>query len=285
MAIGICKAVYPCDINGNTPTPPFAPNDPQAVDLYFDIDTAVQSPPQDQLDLKRDIERALFTVRRLFPTNNGHENPKFRPYYVQLLNLAVLGLVGPNAAPEVTRRAFENLTSELIDNEGPGVKNEHLQRLARAALALAVPFSILYVFLCLCARQHWLMLLLQKLDVNGQEFASFMLLWIGCFVGVVLSYGSRTTKMTLEDLVVPDSDYLLPVTRHLFAGTLTMIFGILISLGVFEVTLAGVSSKDMMSNPMIAFLIGTFFGVSELLLPGEVAKRAGSALGFKSTTS
>jgi hypothetical protein len=129
------------------------------------------------------------------------------------------------------------------------------------------------------------MLLLQKLDVNGQEFASFMLLWIGCFVGVVLSYGSRTTKMTLEDLVVPDSDYLLPVTRHLFAGTLTMIFGILISLGVFEVTLAGVSSKDMMSNPMIAFLIGTFFGVSELLLPGEVAKRAGSALGFKSTTS
>src|ERR1039457_1434565 len=143
MAIGICKAVYPCDVNGNTPTPPFAPNDPQAVDLYFDIDTAVQSPPQDQLDLKRDIERALFTVRRLFPTNNGPENPKFRPYFVQLLNLAVLGLVGPNAAPEVTRRAFENLTSELIDTEGPGVKNEHLQRLALTAVVLAAPFMLL----------------------------------------------------------------------------------------------------------------------------------------------
>jgi hypothetical protein len=198
-----------------------------------------------------------------------------------LINLARLGLVGDSAAPEIARRAFENLTSELVDSEGPSVKNKHLRRLAIAALWLATPCAVMYAVLRLAASQKGLVELLQRLDVSRGQLSAFMMLWIGCFVGVVLSYGSRTTKMSMEDLIVTDADYLSPITRHLFAGTLAMILGLLMCLGAFEVKIAGISSAQLVSNPMIAFLIGTLLGVSELLLPGEVARRAGNVLGFK----
>jgi hypothetical protein len=281
MAVGICNAVYTCDDNGDYHAAPAAPSDPRSVELFFDMNTAIASPPQDQLDLKRDIERMMYTIRRLF-LKDGIQDPKFRPYYVQLYNLAGLGLVGPMAAPEITRRAFDSVTAELIDSEGPSVKNEHLKLLAATALYLSVPCMAMYAFLRLAGGQGCVHALLMKLGVDSVQASGFMLLWVGCFVGVVLSYGRRTTKMGLDDLVVTDSDYLLPLTRHLFAGTFTMIMGILLCRGLFEVKLAGISTKDMVRDPMIAFLIGSLFGISELLLPGEVAKRAGSILGLKS---
>jgi hypothetical protein len=86
--------------------------------------------------------------------------------------------------------------------------------------------------------------------------------------------------MTLEDLIVTDSDFLLPLTRHLFAGALTMILGIALALGIVEVKIAGISSTQLIFDPQIAFLIGALCGISELLLPATVAKRAGAVLGL-----
>jgi hypothetical protein len=280
MAMGICRAVYVCDKNGEVRDPPLLPTDDDAVDMFYGMNTALPSPPQDQLDLKRDIERIRYALARLFMTAD-RPTPKFRPYYVQLLNLARLGLVGDAAAPELARRALENVTAELIDNEGAAVKNGHIARLAKTALALSVPCLVAYVLLRLGARQSQMLLLMDRLSVDPAELSSFMLLWIGCFVGVALSYGTRTTTMTLDCLIVTDADRLLPITRHLFAGTLTMILGIMLSLGIFEIKVAGISSRELMSNAMIAFLIGTLCGVSELLLPGAVVKRAGDLLGMK----
>src|ERR1700736_2847321 len=123
MAAGICNAVYTCDVNGNVENPPLAPGDPHAVNISFAMNAALQSPPQDQLDLKRDVERALHAITRLFLEPRQAKESKFRPYYAQLLSLAQLGLVGPNASPEVAKRALENMTAELIDSEGASVKN------------------------------------------------------------------------------------------------------------------------------------------------------------------
>lgn len=283
MAVGICKAVYPCNVNGEVTQPPLPPGDSRAVSIYFEVNTEQATPPQDQLDLKRDIERALHAITRLF-TEKKQES-KFRPYYVQLLNLSALGLVGDRASPEIARRALENMTSELIDGEGPAIKNAHLAQLTKFACLLAVPFLVLYAILRLAAPTHWLPAILRPLSIDGVQLSAFMLLWVGCFVGVVLSYGSRTTTMTLEDLIVTDADYLKPLSRHLFAGTLTMVLGLLLCLGIFEVKIAGISTNELVRDPMIAFLIGTFFGMSELLLPGAVARRAGSVLGLQSGSS
>jgi hypothetical protein len=284
MAVGICNAVYPCDINGNVANPPLSPSEAAAVSMSYEMNTTLPSLAEDQLDLKRDVERALYGISRLF-IHGDKQDPKFRPYYVQLLNLAQLGLVGPNASPDVAKRALQSTTADLIDAEGSAVKNGHLARLARVAVVLSIPCMLLYVALRLTGRARCVASILHKLSVDSVQMSSFMLLWVGCFVGVVLSYGSRTTRMTLDDLIVTDTDYLLPAARHLFAGTLTMILGILLCLGVVEVKIAGASTRQLIADPMIAFLIGTLCGISELVLPGAVAKRADSVLGLKNSSS
>ena len=292
MAVGICSTIIPVDRTGNSERKPaLTPQDEEATDFYFGMNPEVASPPQDQLDLKRDTERALFAIKKLYITQVSSDppkfalDPKFRPYYVQLIDLARLGLRGPNALPEIAQRALENLAAELIDTEGGAVKNGHLAKLAQIGLLLAAPCLILYVLACLAPDYPRLMPLLVKLSIDPRQFGCFMMLWIGCFTGVTLSYGSRTTKMTLEDLIITDADYLYPLTRHLFAGTLTMILGLLLGFGVVEIKLAGVSSRQVLEDPAVAFLIGALCGISELLLPGTVYRKAGEVLGLKASTS
>jgi hypothetical protein len=101
-----------------------------------------------------------------------------------------------------------------------------------------------------------------------------IMLWVGCFFGVWLSYGIRTSAFTLTDLTLTDNDRLLPVIRLLFAGNLTMILGIMFILGVVQISLGNYSLTDFSVRPMLAFLVGAFCGISELLLPATVAKRA-----------
>lgn len=283
MAVGICSTVIPVDRTGNTERDPaLTPQDDEAVDIYFGMNPDVTSPPQDQLDLKRDIERVLFAVKKRFITHEK-PTPKFRPYYVQLIDLARLGLRGPTAMPEIASRALQNLTAELIDTEGGAVKNGHLGRLALTGLLLAAPCLILYVLACLAPNYIQVMPLLARLWLDPRQFSCFMMLWIGCFTGVTLSYGARTTKMTVEDLIVTDADYLSPLTRHLFAGALTMILGLLLGYGVIEIKLASISSRELLHDPTVAFLVGALCGISELLLPGAVSRQAGAVLGLKAT--
>ena len=104
--------------------------------------------------------------------------------------------------------------------------------------------------------------------------ANFMLLWVGCFLGVWLSYGIRTTSFTLSDLTITDSDRLTPAIRLVFAGTLTMILGIIFAFPILEIKIGNFPITDFNTQPMLAFLLGCFCGISELVLPTTVAKRA-----------
>lgn len=276
MSKGICKAVCACDAHGDAVPSASAPS---ATSISFQIDTSVTVFAQDQLELKKDIDKALNVIERLFLGPARPNEAKFRPYFVQLVKLAQLGLVGDEAVPSIARQALDSMTADLIDAEGPAIKNVHLQRLAKVAVALSIPCLLAYGILRWIAGRGAGVGILKFLFIDPRQLSSFMMLWVGCFVGVVLSYGARTTKMTIESLVVLDADYLLPLTRHLFAGTLTMILGILLCLGAVELRIAGVSSDAFVGSPMIAFVVGSLFGISELLLPGAVTKRASAALG------
>lgn len=279
MALGICNAVAPCDRTG-TVVP--QPNDPAAVSIFFDINTSVTTPPQDQLDLKRDIERMLHAIARLFTKPQGVDEGAFRPYYVQLLRLAQLGLAGPNASPDIARRALEGVTAELIDDQGAVVKNGHLIRLTKWAALFSAVAALVYAALRFAAPGGVVDRSLRALGVDADVLSCFMLLWIGCFAGVVLSYGSRTTTMTLSDLINTDADRLLPQVRLLFAGTLTMVLGLFLYLAVVEFKIgSSISSLDVGSSAMVAFLIGVLCGLSELALPGAVTKKATGLLDLK----
>ena len=94
-----------------------------------------------------------------------------------------------------------------------------------------------------------------------------------------LSYGIRTTRFALSDLMATDSDKLQPSMRLVFAGTLTMILGLLCAMGVVELKIGGYALTRIASSPMLAFLVGTFCGISELTLPTSISERAAALFG------
>jgi hypothetical protein len=264
------------------------PSRPEAVDIYFGLlaDNA-QPSPKDQVDLLDRVQKAMRAIQYLFlrarPEDKKSEPESvkerrhrlFRIYYIRVYRLAQLGLEGPNVAPDIANSALTIVIADLINDEAGNVKNRHLRRLGFRAVALAALCLVLYVLLRLISA-YWNSgtRFLFNLGVEAPLAASFMILLAGCFLGVWLSYGVRTTTFSLDDLLVTDQDRLNPLIRLFFAAALTVIIGIVISLPIVELKLGGFPLTTLAHFPMLAFLIGCFCGISELVLPTAVAKRA-----------
>lgn len=286
--------IWPADKAGNPlghPTPPEGkpaeppnPLDEAAVDIYFGVPASVpQPPPKDQFELQQEIAKVLRTVQLLYgpPIGdpNGRCKPQFRSYYARLFRLAQLGLEGDQVSPEIARGALSAVADNLIEDEASRVKNDHLKLLGKTALFLSGPFVLVYFVLGFTPPDSCPAKVLLSVGVERGVLASFMILWVGCFLGVWLSYGIRTSVPTLADLTVTDVDRLLPAIRLLFAGSLTMILGIMFMLGIIRISLGTYSITEFATNPTLAFLIGCLCGISELLLPASVAKRANDFIG------
>ena len=239
--------VWPTDKNG-TPigyaadaTPD--PASPDAVDIYFGS-LPGRSPPQDQSDLQAGVSEVLTVVKKLYLPDDAQPLPPFRFFYTRLFLIAQLGLEG-NAAPAIAKAGLDRLTQELIDAEGGRVKNQHLARLGVRAASLGALFTALYLLLCLPAAQP----LLTAIDVEPQIARSFMMLWVGCFAGVWVSYAIRTTTFTLRDLVITDADRLQPFVRLVFAGILTAALGLVLALDWGDLKLGRISLGGFVDNP------------------------------------
>lgn len=279
VAAGICQAVVPCDEAGN-PIP--NATDPKARTLSFEIDPKLVDAPKDQMTLKGSVELALTAIRRLYP---GAENePTFRRYFVQIAGAAQVGLAGMSAHPDVATQALSSTVADLIDTEGARIKNGHLRDLAQSAWTLSWPLLTVY----LIARgvvgvdpkslvYQWLL----GLDVHPLAVSCFMVMLVGCFLGVVLSYAARTTVMGLTDIVSPDTDQLRPVVRLAVSGGWTVLVGYLLSLEIVVLKFGPASSQEFVDKPMLAFLIGAICGLTNLTLPGSVMKKVSDLLPLK----
>ncbi len=296
MAQGAYR-IWTTDEIGNllgNPTPPQGqppespePTDDKATDIYFGVVGNAPSPfPKDQIDLQQNIAKVLRTVQLLYlKPDEDSEKPhkqgsvarckaQFRSYYVRLFYLAQLGLEGASASPEVAQIDLTTITADLVADEAGRIKNGHLKRLAQVAATMsALPIAV-YILMCLIPSKSMLDDFLGLIGIQPPVLANFMLLWVGCFIGVWLSYGIRTTNFTLADLTQTDIDYLQPVTRMLFAGALTMILGIMFMLGAVEISVGSYSITKISTDPRLAFMIGAFCGISELMLPAAVNKQA-----------
>jgi hypothetical protein len=265
--------IWTADANGNaigygSGRPP-DPTKTEAIDIYFGPLDPTTPPPKDQSELQAGIAQVLTTLQLLYISPTGEQSPQFRIYYTRLFRLAQLGLEGA-AAPEIAKSALDRVTADLIDAEGGKVKNRHLESLGVRALGLAALFIVAYVAICTLGKSQ----LVVDLNIDQPVAASFMLLWIGCFAGVWLSYSLRTTTLTLRDLVITDVDRLLPLTRLLFAGLLTMALGLMLALGLVDAKIGGEGLDSFIREPTKALLLGMVCGISELLLPTAVGKRA-----------
>ena len=268
--------VWPADKDGNVIAyrPGAVPNPalPEAVEIYFGI-LQGRVPPQNQSELQAGVSEVLTVAKSLYLPEGDPPLPAFRLVYIRLFRIAQLGLEG-DAAPDLAKAGLDRLTQELIDAEAGRVKNKHLMRLGAWAASLAAVFTMAYLLLGVLAP----MTPMAAIGVDAHVAQSFMMVWVGCLGGVWLSYGIRTTTFKLRDLVITDADRLQPLARLIFAGMLTTGLGLALMLGWADIKLGQISIAAFVDNPTEGLLLGLFCGVSELLLPGMVSKRAADLL-------
>lgn len=274
---GICSSVAPCDESGTIYA---SASDPNARSLKFAIDAGLAAAPKDQMDLKGSVELALTAIQRLY--NGKNCEPTFRRYFVQIASAAQVGLVGANAHPDVAKQALSAAVADLIDEEGGKVKNAHLRDLASSAWHLSIPLLLVYFLVRVFVGdgsplRDWMV----RLDLHPLAVTCFMVMLVGCFVGVVLSYAARTTTMGLSDIVNPDADQFRPVVRLAVSGGWTLLVGYLLALEIVVLKFGPVSSEKFVSQPMLAFLIGSVCGLTNLTLPGSVMKKMSDLLPLK----
>jgi hypothetical protein len=249
------------------------PASPEAVEIFFGFLDSPEPPPKEQFALHIEIEKVLRACRRLYLERLPQQPAKFRIYFTRLFRMAQLGLEGRYPLPEVAASGLADIASDLIDDEGPAIKNGYLVKLGKYACFYSAPLLILFLFLHLLpdsVLRPWV----EHLEIDAHLLSCFLLLWVGCFAGVWLSYGIRKTKFSLIDLTRSDDDRLAPHIRLLFAGLLTMLIGILFTLGLVKLSIGSVSLTDIASSPLLAFIVGTFCGISELALPVSISNRA-----------
>lgn len=239
-----------------------APDPQNDEDIHFQLKAGLQGePPETQLKLKTEVESTLSLLRVLY----REDKTAFRMLFRQLLSLAQAGLVGAHAQPEIAMRALASLRADVVAREGGKVKNRYMRELGRYAAAFCgIPLATYALFQVLAP---------------GLHITGFMLLWVGCMAGVWLSYGYRKTTLSFADLAIPESDRLDPPLRLAFAGLLTLVLGLLLYKNVISIEIAGFKTDDIGVDPAVSLLIGVLCGISELILPAKVAKKAEELIG------
>lgn len=256
-----------------TPLPNMHPDPyaPEAVSIGFAI-TGDPMPTTQQMELQGNIEKVLRTCTSLYLKCGVPRQDSFRIYYVRIFFLAQLGLeVGVPA--ELANALLASITADLIDDEAATMKNQHLVKLGRYAAYYSIPALLAYLAVKFLPEDMQFSLL-WRLEIDPAYLAGFAILWVGCFIGVWLSYGIRKTRMSLTDLTLSEADYLAPHIRLLFAGLLTMILGILFAQKFITLSIGSVVMTDITHNPLSALLVGLFCGISEAALPASIGSRA-----------
>ncbi len=264
-------------LDDKKPKSPPNPRDEKAVEIIFGLDLPADQLPQDQIELQQNIEQVLRALHSLYVnqlTQSAYAKTQFRQYYVRLFLVAQLGLEGDNVSITAAKSELAVITACLINDEAGRIKNGHLIRLGRTAAYFSLPVLVLYVTAKLLPPDGNVAHVISAIGIDRTQLAGFCMLWIGSFVGVWLSYGMRTTTFTLTDLTQTDGDFLSPRLRLLFAATLTMLLGILLSFNILRISIGDIVITNFSTHPMMAFLIGALCGISELLLPAAIGKQA-----------
>jgi hypothetical protein len=278
-------------------------NDPGAKEAHgivFDVHiTGSTQPSATEMELYRDLAKVEHALQEIYlrtaATDEAATEARFRPHFVRLFFLAQLALegdvtgsgterkVGGRLSPEAAKAEIAALAADVIDDEAPSIKNTHLRQLAAWAGALALPFLAGYAVLMMWGQKtegaKWLVDKLTQLHIEAVPAANFMLLWVGCFVGVCLSYAIRTHSFSLTDLTRTDADYLIAPARLLLTGTFVMLLALLGVVGLGDVEIGTLKLSAIAGNATLAFVVGAVLGISEQKLTGTVEKRVGNLFG------
>ena len=223
--------------------------------------------PQNQRDLKNEVERALTILKSLYkkPEDSG----RLREAVSKLVALSQVGLVGRNASPVVAFDALRALESDIIERESGPIKNLYMRNLG----VWAALFGGIGLFSYLvCEHFRWL-----PFD-EFYRYRRVFLVWSGAMLGAWASFASRKVTLAFADLVALEEDKIEPQLRLIFTGSLTAILALIFSTGVADVKIGLFQASSLMQSGSVALLLGAFAGLAEKALPSAVMSRASSVI-------
>lgn len=226
---------------------------------------ASSSLPADQMALKAAIDDTLLTLKLIFPSELDEvQDPRFIEYRQRLIGVSELGLSSSSVFPGAASQALDLLRAEIVAREAGRVKNDHMMKLGWQAIVGALAAAGIY-FLVRFG--------FDKTD-RIQDFRNFLVLWSGCMLGTWLSFGARRVVLKFEDLGRLEADLLYPWMRLLFAGSLTIVLGLVFATNMINVQIGELSTAWVLKTALSALVVGVFCGLSEQALPGAVSQRA-----------
>ncbi len=237
----------------------------EKTDIIFEtnVDPGIEI-PEDQQNLVIDVGNSLATINLLYETKSIN----FKKAFEQLFYIAKTGLEGGKAQPTLATKALVQFKKEIVDRESGKVKNQYLKRLGIRAIILGAPLLILgsiinFLFCkqisCECIQSNYV--------------ANLMILWSGTMAGVWLSFAITRTLIGFDDLVIIERDRLEPALRLIFTGLLSIIFGFLFIKGAIELKLGGLSSQNLITDPITAFLMGSILGLNEKIIGSTLTRK------------
>jgi hypothetical protein len=255
--------------------------DPQRTDMLIGVHYGIGrgKTTKEQLDLKRDIDKAVTVVKRVMQDGSNSRftasagkpeetQTKRHEYIQQLVGIGRVGLTDGDI--ELAKVTLETLKDEFVTREAAAVKNYYVRRLGIWAFVFTVVFAVAYAVI----GGDLGSLLTTDLGRNGvYRFRNFLPLAIGASVGAWLAFLIRRPVLGFTDLVQLDDDLLNPVTRVVFTIVLSLVIGVLFWTGMVAIKIGGFST-EFENDGLTALLIGAFCGLASRALATAVSRRA-----------
>lgn len=202
---------------------------------------------KEQLDLYKLIEEACSIIKSLEKTADKVK----RSYFEKILSLAQVGLTGPNAQPELALASLKSLKQDIVIKESGRIKNKYM-------ISLGI-WSVSLIFVGLLA-----LIITNYFKVYTIE--KYIYTFIGAMIGTWVSFGARKVELKFEELSVIEKDRLNHILRLIFVGISSNILLLFISSGIFEFSIGGLGSKEILDSKELQVLVGIIFGLIEYKL-------------------
>lgn len=213
---------------------------------------------------------------------------QFREEFKRLLRLAQATFSGEFAQVTQGQKSLDAYKLELLRKEGPGIKNEYLKELFKAAFIANIIILLSAVMLKVIVFYGYKYNII-VVESSGSYKAGvalssikwdtrysplhFGVLLAATMWGIWLSFAVRNMNLRFEQLQNPESDLMRPWSRLLAFGLLAFILALFFQMQVLVISVGGVSTSQICDDLLIAIFVGLCLGFTDKALPGEAQRR------------
>ncbi|KYL35685.1 hypothetical protein A2I96_13405 [Pseudoalteromonas tetraodonis] len=211
--------------------------------------------PKEYLKFKSDVEAFISTNKVLFKDDAVTREQ----FYEEVYSVASLCYSGEKSDLLTAKQALDDIKGEVLSQHWLKARSKILINYGIAALIISL-------------------LLFVSRFLFDDNYSFYFISLIGTCVGSWLSVAIRTKLLLFDEIRQNISENASPYIRCIFACVLSFACLIMFKVGVIEIKLGGISSKEIGTSIEIAIALGILFGFSEKYLISTMDNKSKKAL-------